>query len=157
VAEYQADGRLNDGFGRRGIFVSRLLNRDGPFKANAVARDKSGRLLVAGGYGDGAMLLMRLSTRGRLDRSFGARRAGFVTRKTGSIANSMILRRDGTILLGGSNGDVMGRPMVVAGFTGRGLVDRRFGRAGVVQVLFWNPICASSSNVISFAATADGA
>ncbi len=156
VAEYRADGRLNYGFGRRGIFVSRLPNRDGPFRATAVARDKSGRLLVAGGYGEGAMLLMRLSTRGRLDRSFGAKRAGFVTLSRGSIANSMIVRPDGTILLGGSNENVLGRPMVVAGFTGRGFVDRRFGRAGVVQVLFWNAIRASSSNVGSFVPTADG-
>ncbi|MBV8988290.1 MAG: hypothetical protein JO372_06980 [Solirubrobacterales bacterium] len=155
VAEYRADGRLNYRFARRGVFVTRLPNRDGPFDATAVARDRSGGLLVAGGYGQGAMLLMRLTANGRLDRSFGPKRAGFVTRQIGSIASSMIVRADGTILLGGSNANVMGRPMVVAGFTRRGFVDRRFGRAGVVQVLFWNARSASSSNVSSLTATAD--
>ena len=129
VAEYRADGRLDPGFGRRGVFITHLPNRDGPFDATAVARDRSGGILVAGGYGQGAMLLMRLTANGRLDRGFGARRAGFVTRQVGSIASSMILRADGPILLGGSNANVMGRPLVVAGFTKRGLVDRRFGFA----------------------------
>jgi hypothetical protein len=102
------------------------------------------------------MLLMRLTAAGRLDRSFGAKRAGYVTLGVGSIASSMILARDGAILLGGSNANVMGRPMVVARVTGRGFRDRRFGRAGVVQLLFWNATLASSSNVDSLAATADG-
>jgi uncharacterized delta-60 repeat protein len=156
VAEYRADGRLDRAFGHGGVFVTHLPNGRGPFDATAVASDRSGHVLVAGGYGQGAMLLMRLTPAGRLDRSFGAKRAGYVTLGVGSIASSMILARDGTILLGGSNANVMGRPMVVARFTSRGFRDRRFGRAGVVQLLFWNATLASSSNVDSLAATAGG-
>ena len=110
---------------------------------------------MAGGYGQNAMLLMRLTAAGRLDRSFGAKH-GYVTLAVGSIASSMTLARDGKIVLGGSNANAMGRPMVVARFTARGFRDRRFGRAGVVQLLFWNAALASSSNVDGLAATADG-
>jgi uncharacterized delta-60 repeat protein len=156
VAEYRADGRLDREFGRGGVLITHLPTRRGPFDATAVASDRSGRVLVAGGYGQGAMLLMRLTAAGRLDRGFGAKRAGYVTLQVGSIASSMVLAPDGTIVLGGSNANVMGRPMVVARFTGRGFRDRRFGRAGVVQLLFWNATLASSSNVSSLAATADG-
>ena len=156
VAEYRADGRLDRSFGHRGVFFTHLPNARGPFNATAVATDRSGRVLVAGGYGQGAMLLMRLTAAGRLDHSFGARRAGYVTRAVGSIANSMALGPNGTILLGGSNANVMGRPFVVARFTRRGLSDRRFGRAGLAQLLFWNATLASSSNVTSLAVAADG-
>ena len=145
VAEYQADGQLDRAFARGGVFVTQLPNSRGPFNATAVTSDGSGRLLVAGGYGQGSMLLMRLTPAGQLDRSFGPQRLGYVTLAVGSIANSMALTRGGTITLGGSNANVLGRPMLVARFTARGFRDRRFGRAGVVQLLFWNPMLASSS------------
>jgi hypothetical protein len=73
------------------------------------------------------MLLMRLTSAGRLDRSFGPSHLGYTTVAVGSIANAMAVERDGMILLGGSNANVPGRPMVVAAFTSRGLRDRRFG------------------------------
>jgi uncharacterized delta-60 repeat protein len=156
VARYQANGRLDRAFGRDGVFVTQLPNSQGPFNATALAADPSGRVLVAGGYGQGSMLLMRLTATGRLDRAFGPKRSGYVTLSVGNIASSMVLTRGGTITLGGSNANVLGRPMVVARFTRRGFRDRRFGRAGVVQLVFWNPTLASSSNVGSLAATPDG-
>ncbi len=156
VAEYRADGRLDPSFANRGVFVTRLPNADGPFDATAVARDRSGGVLVGGGYGQGSMLLMRLTATGRLDRSFGPRRIGYTTLPVGNVASSMTVARDGTILLGSSNANRQGRPFVVARLTSRGLRDRRFGRAGVVQFLFWNALLAASSNVGSLTATADG-
>jgi hypothetical protein len=94
---------------------SRISLTRGPFDATAVAANRSGRVRVAGGYGQGSMLLMRLTPAGRLDRGLGPKRAGYATRAVGSIASSMTLTRDGTILLGGSNANVIGRPMVIAG------------------------------------------
>ena len=156
VAQYRANGRLDPSFARGGLFVTHLPNSDGPFDATAVARDRSGRLVVGGGYGQGSVLAMRLTAAGRLDRSFGPRGRGYATLAVGNIASSMALAPNGKILLGSSNENDPGRPFVVARFTARGLRDRSFGRAGVVQLLFWNRMLAASSNVSSLAITPGG-
>jgi uncharacterized delta-60 repeat protein len=156
VAQYLANGRLDPSFARGGLFVSHFPNQDGPFGANAIARDRSGRLVVGGGYGQGSVLAMRLTAAGRLDRSFGPRGAGYAAVAVGNFASSMALEPNGTILLGSSNENVRGRPFVVVRLTARGFRDRSFGRAGVVQLLFWNPLRAASSNVDAISVTPDG-
>ena len=155
VARFRANGRLDRGFGSRGIFKSALPKAAGPFLATAVARERrTGRLLVAGGYGQGSMLVLRLTPAGRLDRSFG--RSGLARTPAGGVAQSLALQSDGGILLGGSNENRNGRPMVVARFTRNGVLDRRFGRRGLAQVLFWNPDLASSAGVDGLATTPGG-
>ena len=156
VAQYRANGRLDPSFARGGLFISHLPNSDGPFDATAIARDRSGRLVVGGGYGQGSVLALRLTAAGRLDRSFGPRGRGYATLAVGNVATSMALAPNGKILLGSSNEDVPGRPFVVARFTAQGFRDRSYGRAGVVQLLFWNPMLAASSNVGSMTVTGDG-
>jgi uncharacterized delta-60 repeat protein len=156
VAQYRANGRLDPSFAHGGLFVTHLPNSDGPFDATALARDRTGRLLVGGGYGQGSVLAMRLTAAGRLDRSFGPRGRGYATLAVGNIATSMALAPDGKILLGSSNENVPGRPFAVVRLTARGFRDRSFGRAGVAQLLFWNPKLAASSNVGSMAVTAGG-
>jgi uncharacterized delta-60 repeat protein len=157
IARYLPSGRLDHTFGSGGIFRSAFPVADAPFIATAVARDRrTGKLIVAGGYGQGSMLVMRLTTGGRLDRSFGAERSGFATVQVGGIANALAIERDGGILLGGSNANLPGRPFVVARFTPGGALDRSFGHRGVAQELFWNPSAASASSVNTLAPTADG-
>jgi uncharacterized delta-60 repeat protein len=156
LAEYRANGRLNPSFAHGGLFISHLPNSDGPFDATAIARDRSGRLVVGGGYGQGSVLAMRLTAAGRLDRSFGPRGRDYATLAVGNVATSMVLAPNGKILLGSSNENVPGRPFVVARFTARGFRDPSYGRAGVAQLLFWNPMLAASSNVGSMTVTADG-
>jgi uncharacterized delta-60 repeat protein len=102
------------------------------------------------------MLLMRLTANGRLDRSFGPHHNGMVITPAGGIAQSVVAQRNGGILLGGSNANLNGRPMVVARFTRSGLPDRRFGHRGLATVLFWNPDLASSAGVTGLAPTSDG-
>jgi hypothetical protein len=68
----------------------------------------------------------------------------------------MALAPDGKILLGSSNANLPGRPYVVVRLTPRGLRDRTFGHRGVVQLLFWNPMLAASSNVGNMSVTAAG-
>ena len=114
----------------------------------------SGKLLVAGGYGQGSMLVMRLTKKGRLDVSFGKR--GVATVEAGDIAHSMALGEDGTVWLGSSNQNVAGRPMVVSRLTADGEPDSTFGSAGSVQTIFWDPVQASSAGVTGLAPTADG-
>jgi uncharacterized delta-60 repeat protein len=157
VARYTRGGRLDRSFASRGIFESAFPTADAPFLASAIARDRrTGKLVVAGGYGMGSMLVMRLTAGGRLDRTFGTHRSGFTTVTIGGIANALAIQPDGRILLGGSNANRNGRPFVVARFTSKGVLDRSFGRGGIVQALFWNPTAASSAGVNSLAPTRDG-
>lgn len=158
VARYLPSGRPDRGYGSQGVFRSAFPTANAPFIANAIAQDpRTGKLVVAGGYGQGSLLVMRLTAAGRLDRTFGSHRSGFTAVVVGGVANSLVIQRDGRILLGGSNADRNGRPFVVARFTRNGALDRTFGRGGIVQSLFWNPTAASSAGVVGLAVTPDGA
>jgi uncharacterized delta-60 repeat protein len=157
VARYLPNGRLDRTFASGGIFQSTFPTTDAPFIANAIARDRrTGKLVVGGGYGQGSMLVIRLTSDGRLDPTFGPRHSGFATVTVGGTANSLAIERDGRILLGGSNANVPGRPFVVAGFTRDGVLDRSFGRRGIAQLLFWNARAAAGTNVGTLVPTADG-
>jgi uncharacterized delta-60 repeat protein len=157
VVRYLPDGRLDPSFGSGGIFQTALPKARGPFIATSVVPENTtGKLLVAGGYGQGSMLLMRLTSRGRLDRTFGRTRTGVTITSTGGIAQSIAVQRNGGILVGGSNANRNGRPMVVARFTRSGVLDGRFGRAGLAQTVFWNPDLAASAGISGLATTSDG-
>jgi uncharacterized delta-60 repeat protein len=157
VSRYLPNGRLDRTFATGGIFQSTFPTADAPFIANAIARDRrTGKLVVAGGYGQGSILAIRLTADGRLDRTFGPQHSGFSTVAVGGTANSLAIERDGSILLGGSNANLPGRPFVVARFTRDGALDRSFGRRGIAQVLFWNAQAAAGTNVGTLVPTADG-
>jgi uncharacterized delta-60 repeat protein len=157
VARYRRDGRLDRGFGSRGIFRTALPRKDGPFIATAVARQRAtGRLVVAGGYGQGSMLAFRLTGDGRLDRGFGRGRSGLTRVRAGGIAQSIAIQRDGGILLGGSDANVNGRPMLVARLRRGGALDRSFAAGGVARSIFWNPDLAASAGITGLAVAADG-
>ena len=157
VLRYRRDGSLDNTFGSHGIFMTALPAAKGPFIATSVAQAAgSGKLLVGGGYGLGSMLVLRLTANGRLDRTFGHDHNGLATIAAGSIAESITVQRNGGILLGGSNANTNGRPMVVARFTASGVLDRRFGSRGLSTVLFWNPNLAASAGVIGLVGTSEG-
>src|SRR3954471_24029070 len=60
VAQYRSNGTLDNAFGSNGIFTTALPAADGPFRATAIALQPStGKLVVAGGYGEGSILLLR--------------------------------------------------------------------------------------------------
>lgn len=157
VVRYQRGGRLDRSFGSRGIFTTALPAAKGPFLARAVVQQRStGKLLIAGGYGEGSILLLRLTRNGRLDRSFGANHNGRAVVSVGGIGESIAVQRNGKILIGASNANANGRPMVVARFTRNGALDRSYGRKGIAQVMFWNPKLAASAGAYALVATADG-
>jgi uncharacterized delta-60 repeat protein len=156
VARYLADGQLDQRFASHGVFESRFPSASAPYIATAIAQDSTGKLVVAGGYGQGSMLLMRLTADGRLDATFGAHRKGFTTVAVGGIANALVIAPSGAIVLGGSNANRNGRPFVVARFTRNGVLDRAFGRKGIAQALFWTPSVASSAGVNSLATAPGG-
>jgi len=157
AVRYLRDGRLDTSFGSNGVFETALPQADGPFIANAVAVERStGRLLIAGGYGQGSMLVLRLTPGGQLDPTFGQNQSGFVTVPIGGVAQSIAIERSGEIVVGGSNGNRQGRPMVVARLTRNGALDHRFGQRGLAQVLFWNAKSASSAGVSGLATAPHG-
>jgi uncharacterized delta-60 repeat protein len=157
VVRYLPNGRLDNRFASGGIFESAFPAANAPYTADAIAQDRrTGKLVIAGGYGQGSMLLMRLTRNGRLDPTFGANRSGFATVNVGGIASSLAIAPNGGILLGGSNANRNGRPFVVARFRRNGVLDRTFGRRGIAQALFWNPSAASSAGVNSLVTTRDG-
>jgi uncharacterized delta-60 repeat protein len=158
VARYLPNGQLDGSFASHGLFQSSFPVADAPFIATAIARDpRTGKLIVAGGYGEGSMLVMRLTAGGQLDPTFGTGGSGFATVAVGGIANSVAIQPNGAILLGGSNANVHGRPFVVARFTANGVLDSTFGNGGIVQALFWTPTSAASAGVNSIAVRPGGA
>ena len=157
VVRYLPDGQLDPSFASHGIFESAFPSANAPYIATAIAQDRgTGKLIISGGYGQGSMLVMRLTADGRLDPTFGVHRSGFATVAVGGIANSLAIQSNGGIVVGGSNANRNGRPFVVARFTRNGVLDRAFGRNGIAQAVFWNPSAASSAGVNSLAVAPGG-
>ena len=154
VAKYDSSGQLDAGFATQGIFLTALPAADGPFLATAVAQDAGGRLVVAGESGQDSVLVLRLSADGQLDTTFGT--GGVTTIPVGAGAESMVIQRDGRILVGASNLNVAGRPMVVARLTPDGAVDSSFGTNGKTEILFWDPLHASGTSVTGLAVSPNG-
>ena len=64
VVKYDSSGQLDSGFATQGIFLSALPVEDGPYLATAVAQDAGGRLVVVGGNGQGAVIVLAADRRG---------------------------------------------------------------------------------------------
>lgn len=154
VAKYDSSGQLDAGFAAQGIFLSSLPAAGGPYLATAVAEDASGRLVVAGLFGQASVLVLRLTADGQLDTTFGT--GGVTAIPVGAGAQSMVIQRDGRILVGASNLNEDGRPMVVARLTPDGAVDSSFGTNGKTEIIFWDPLQASGTSVTGLAVTPNG-
>ena len=106
------------------------------------------------GTGQGAVLVMRLTAGGQVDTTFGTN--GLTTIAVNGTGQSMVLQPDGRILVGASDLNVQGRPMVVSRLTPDGAIDPTFGTSGSTEVIFWNPVEASSAGVSGLAVTPSG-
>ena len=137
------------------MYRSSFPDADGPFIANGIAEDSHGRLVVAGGYGGGSVLVLRLTATGHVDSSFGT--GGRTVVDTGGVAQSVAIEKDGRILVGSSNANENGRPMVVVRLTHNGAVDPSFGTNGKTEILFWDPNRAASAGVAALATRPNGA
>ena len=157
VARYLKSGKLDRSFAGKGIYKSAFPSSKGPFVARAVGvQPRTGKIVVAGGYGEGSVLLMRLTSSGKLDKTFGPSRSGTVTRAVGDVAGAVAFGADGRIIVGSSNQNVNGRPFVLVGFTASGNRDSSFGSGGLVQLIFWDPAQASSAGLNNLAVTRGG-
>lgn len=157
VVRYRSNGSRDASFGVRGTFISHLPVGQSPFLATSVKiQGSSGKVVLGGWYGQGALLVMRLTSNGHLDRSFGAKRRGYSKLTVGGGSQAIALTSTGSILVGASNSNVAGRPMVVAKYTPSGHLDRRFGVRGVARIMFWDPVTAASAGVAAISVGGNG-
>jgi uncharacterized delta-60 repeat protein len=124
IARYDAGGRLDPGFGRRGTVVSDLGGVDA---GSALVVQPDGKIVVAGQRG-GDLALARYSADGKLDPSLGG--DGVVVTDLGfqERAVAVLPRSGGRLLVVGAASD----RLVLARYLGDGRLDSGFGRRGTV-------------------------
>jgi uncharacterized delta-60 repeat protein len=145
VAAFTADGRVLSEFGGDG-FVQRAYNGTDATAAAAVVQG-DGRVVVAGWFhqepreedgGTLAMGVMRLTTAGRFDRSFGTggtRRVVFPDRSAGRVSGVVVHPVSGDVYLGGTQWsfDEQVGSFAVARLDREGTVEMRSDIEGVGQ------------------------
>lgn len=127
-------GALDPRFGMGGIVM--LDPAGGPASAGAMALQSDGRIVIGGtlNYNFG---VIRLTTGGALDPTFGS---GGVVRTIiagGSTAAALLLDRQGRIVLGGTSDDA-GLP-ILARYLPGGRLDTTFGAGGITRPTSLSP------------------
>ncbi len=131
IARLLPNGNPDPTFGTAGQVFKPLGKEDSA--ALALALDQKGRIVVAGfanyPVGKPTIEALRLEPSGKLDHSFGSAHSG-VTAIKGVIGlgSSVALTRNGEILVGNAFGNQVAR------LTAGGVLDRKFGKAGVAQL-----------------------
>ena len=128
VARYNADGSLDTSFGSGGKLTTDLAG--GPEGLPSIALQPDGKIIVAGRFGLGNSIggtaLLRYSSAGILDQSFGDR--GKVIVASGVTADAMALQPDGKILVAGSvNAGSSNSAFGLTRFLATGSPDTAFG------------------------------
>lgn len=137
IVAYNADGGLDYAFGSNG-FAS--ISFDADDRANAVAVQINGKILVAGKAANGSqynLVVVRYNANGTLDNTFGI--AGIATLEIDffdSEATSIALQTDGKIVVTGLSHDQFndGFYAILARFNANGTLDNTFGTNGVVDL-----------------------
>jgi uncharacterized delta-60 repeat protein len=133
VAFAQA-GQLDTTFANKGIFSDNFNGATGT--ATAVALQSDGKILVGGSDGSAGVVL-RLTTNGTIDTSFGT--AGIVTinfRVADNVVTGLAVQTDGEIVVAGTGIPGGGR---VARFDADGQPDNSFGTDGETFIFPGNP------------------
>lgn len=114
LARFNADGSLDAGFGTGGQTMV-----DGGGEAVAVAVQRDGKLIAAGGQG-GDLALFRFLSNGTLDSSFGS--AGVVTTDVPGFTDygawGLVVQPDGKVVVAGGNYDNGNADFVLARYLG---------------------------------------
>jgi uncharacterized delta-60 repeat protein len=126
-------GHLDTTFGNAGIFTFSLTTNNGSSnQASAVALQSDGKIVVAGQLGSRSGLL-RLTSNGRLDSSFG--NGGAVVTKIGGVIlqnfGGLAIQPDGKIVVTATGVPARGQ---VARFNSNGSLDTTFGTNGIATL-----------------------
>jgi uncharacterized delta-60 repeat protein len=146
VSRYTADGRQDNGFGRRGFWT---ISGGGNTTAvaNALAVDTKGGVFLAGstssrcaGSECSSLLLARLGRFGHPVEKWGhdgtlAPAPAYVEFPGFEVAYDLALRPKGKLLVGGLVGDPSSTRFFLRRYDGDGTPDRSFGRRGRVTTL----------------------
>ena len=118
--------------GLRGIV---LLRRGDELLGTELAIDRAGRIVVVirfNGLNRGGLLVRRLTTRGRLDLTFGHHGEQEVRFGTQSFLGSATVDREGRVYVAGD--DFERRMLSVLRLTSRGSLDSGFGDGGIARL-----------------------
>src|SRR5262249_10806719 len=147
LARYNADGRLDTAFGTGGK-VTRHFSA--PLAANIhggidLAIDPNtdplnadaGKIVVAAQLSQGPLVVVRLSTNGTPDASFGSSGAGYVSISAlnGGTAAAVAVQSDDRVVVAGINpgSPSTGQDIGLARFNTDGTPDTTFGSGGLVE------------------------
>lgn len=136
VRRYGADGKIDKSYGVNGYVSIPLVGK-------TAALQGDGNLIVAGSINDQSvrngyhLIVTRLSTTGRIDRSFGANGYYQMPVGSGSQARALALR-SGNIFVAGHTGHLRNGVVVKLGLNGA--PDTTFGDAGVAVVHTGGPV-----------------
>jgi uncharacterized delta-60 repeat protein len=141
VLRLTRNGGLDPAFGRKGQADLRFATVDG------VVVDRAARVYVAGTtVNDRVLAVVRLTARGRLDRSYGRRGIATLARRGDlALSEAVAIQPDGRVVLAGVEGFLPERApapcsdcdfLVLGRITPAGRADRSFGEAGVVHTRF---------------------
>ena len=134
LVRLRPDGSLDRRFGNQGLVITPVGNGDDEIGSLAV--DQEGAVLVAGtvsGTAGDVVALARYRPDGRLDPGFGAR--GMILAGVGqqALAQDLLVREDGRLLVVGSYRDGSQTGILLAGFLPGGHPDPDFGDQGLVM------------------------
>jgi uncharacterized delta-60 repeat protein len=141
LARYNRDGSLDTGFGSGGKVITDFGGQIHDDRANSVALQTDGKIVVAGegivGISPYDYLLVRYNSNGSLDTGFGA--GGKVTTDFGGDDDgySVALQTDGKIVVAGSSrGANNASYFSLARYNSDGSLDTGFGAGGKVTTEF---------------------
>lgn len=134
IARYNNDGTLDITFGDNGIITMPYIANAAGSSFNSVQIQADGRIVAAGSIvtnGSGKILLARFNTDGSLDNTFGTN--GLVITQTAhmSVAKSLIIQPDQSLVIGGFAQASGPAKFLVARYTPTGSLDNSFGSNGI--------------------------
>ncbi len=131
LTRYNIDGTLDESFGNSGI--ARLLPVTGNFSSlNDLTIQDDGKIIAAGQYGIGSMLVARFQIDGQPDLNFGNLKGYAYLYTPGTIAEAknVFITKTNKIILTGSYFNEKDKIAVVR-FNENGLIDSLFGENGI--------------------------
>lgn len=127
LARYNTNGSLDNSFGNNGIIITAIGNDD---YGRAVAIQADGKIVVTG-YSQGRIAVIRYTTNGSLDASFGNNGIVLTTVGTYDQANAVVIQPDGKIVVGGYTEIGSHNIFMVVRYNTNGGLDASFDSDGI--------------------------